>query len=74
MITVKYECKVCNASRDVQVPARETIDQPVTDWVKSVAGHCGADHERHSPRCKSRHVDLRIPNPDNAEFVGQQIE
>lgn len=64
-----YTCKKCGLTDiPVDVPAREEED--VVVWVKASAELMGADHERRSPLCPSRVIDLKIPVPASATKVG----
>lgn len=77
MITVLFSCNACGLKdHSVQVPARETADVDVVEWMLTkVMVSIADEHLRMSPRCKStRARDIKIPCPDNSEFVGQQIE
>lgn len=73
MVTVMFDCKKCGLKQQkVQVPARETED--VVKWVEKVRQLCGDEHLRLSPTCNSEKVDLYLPVPPEAEFIGQQNE
>jgi hypothetical protein len=80
MITVKYSCPQCGIKgREVQVPARDTAEADVTDWMNRTIRIVGEDHLLVSPVCRTSNLtDLMFPlkNVDGqeAEFIGQQIE
>lgn len=76
MITIRYSCPKCGfIDRPVQVPARATADQDVRVWMHTVAACLSGDHETTSPGCAVHALsNIKIPNPPEAEFVGQQIE
>jgi hypothetical protein len=77
MITVKFSCAKCGLHRvAVQVPARESSDPgTVVPWVNNCARICAQEHSRLSPGCNIKEFsELMIPNPKEAEFIGQQIE
>lgn len=78
MITVYFTCHQCGlVKQPVQVPARENPDvEAVVHWVKNIVAGCiSREHDRLSPNCKIKTIsDVMIPNPPEAEFIGQQIE
>lgn len=80
MITVMFSCDGCGlVDQKVQVPARATAEEDVTEYLKRMGGWIGEEHERLSPKCKSMKMkNLKIPTkgPDGteAEFLGQQLE
>lgn len=68
-ITCFYSCKVCDLKEiPVVVPAREEED--VVQWVQASAALMGSDHEKRSPTCPSRTIDLKIPMPAGSDKVG----
>lgn len=66
-VDVLYTCHGCGLTdRVVSVPERQP-DDCVVQWVEASAILIGADHERVSPNCSCRHVDLKIPLRANPE-------
>lgn len=67
-----YTCHGCGLTdRVVEVPERGP-DDCVVQWVEQSAMFVGADHERVSPNCPCRQVDLKIPlraNPNDDPTV-----
>ena len=75
MITLMFSCDGCGLSKHpFQVPARETEDQSVLQWMEKVKMWVGDEHCRVSPNCQSTTMkELMIPT-EGAEFIGQQVE
>lgn len=69
-LTCFYSCALCGAKdRPVQVDARES-EQNVVDWVERVVMEAvGRDH--YSRDCASPTCDLKIPAPEDADWIGQ---
>lgn len=80
MITVKYSCHYCKVvDAQCEVPARDTAEQDVREWMNRVLHIIALDHRSHYPECKTTHLaNLKIPLVDlegnEAEFIGQQLE
>jgi hypothetical protein len=72
MIECKYKCKCTKEEQTFYVEERNPINDVVC-WVEQVVRP--ALHEHHqklNPKCRQRAVKwLKIPLPDNADFVGQ---
>ncbi len=72
-ITVQFQCHECDLPwTDVQVRERRGSDENVADWVRFVVGgEVQLEHKRRSPGCRCDVVDLKIPMPKAATFIGQ---
>lgn len=82
MITAKYTCKQCGLTEvEIQVPARQSPNSDVKDWVEGVVGQSvRRDHHRRSPDCTCGKVDLWIPIPKDEDlkdgedyWIGKQL-
>lgn len=76
MITVRYSCPPCGVKDEsCQVPARNTADESLRDWMNRVGSILAADHRSLHPDCRETSLkDIKLPNPEGQEFVGQQME
>lgn len=58
---VKYSCQGCGVDdRDVVVPARAGLDEPIGPWLEAARHLVEADHKRISPNCLRRSYDLKV--------------
>ena len=75
MITVKYRCVPCRTGWvELQVPARDDPDpSSVVPYVRRVVDLCG-EHHRSIMGEHDVVIDLMLPAPPEAQFIGQQIE
>jgi DNA-directed RNA polymerase subunit RPC12/RpoP len=70
-IEVLYNCNECKVEkRPVSVPARESLEVDVVEWVHSSIELCGLDHLVISPYCGSRRLDMMIPMSEE-KWIGQ---
>lgn len=68
--SVIFTCHQCGLE-DVRVIVRARNEkEDVVAWVTSAIEVCGAHHKRLSPECRSRHLDLAVPVPDNDLPIG----
>jgi hypothetical protein len=80
MITIMFSCNECEIKRHkLQIPARESAEADVVQWMRQVAQWVKDEHKRISPKCNAKEIkDLMIPmkGPDGqeCEFIGQQLE
>jgi hypothetical protein len=80
MITVMYSCEECGVvDAKCEVPARDTEDEDVRDWMNRLIYIVSADHRSLHPKCKTKKlINLKIPlkgkDGPEAEFIGQQID
>lgn len=59
--TVKYTCQGCGIhDRDVLVPARGGLDEPIGPWLESARRVVEDDHRRTSRDCLRRTYDLKV--------------
>jgi hypothetical protein len=69
-VKVQYTCFTCALTdRTVSVREREPSEDVVA-WVEFVRREVARDHLRVSPRCVSRHCDLKIPLPHGTDRIG----
>jgi hypothetical protein len=75
MITILFSCNECGIKKHkLQIPARESPEHNVCEYMKMVAAWVGDEHKKISPNCKATKIsDLMIPM-DGADFIGQQVE
>jgi hypothetical protein len=71
-----FSCPVCGLTKHkLEVPARPNADpSTLRAWIDAIGHWIRDEHQRVSPRCHHDKVDVYIPAPNEAEFVGQQIE
>jgi hypothetical protein len=72
-IHVLYSCKLCGiVKRSVAVPNRHE-SQDVVSWVQGTVLHrVMLDHTRTSLLCEAETVDLYLPAPKDARFIGEK--
>jgi hypothetical protein len=59
--TVKYACQGCGINdRDVLVPARASLDEPIGPWLSLARQMCENDHKLASPDCLRRTYDMKV--------------
>jgi len=59
--TVKYACQGCGINdRDVLVPARASLDEPIGPWLSRARQMCEDDHKLASPNCLRRTYDMKV--------------
>lgn len=59
--TVKYTCQGCGIyERDVLVPARASLDEPIGPWLSRARQMCENDHKLASPDCLRRTYDMKV--------------
>lgn len=72
-VAVMYSCKLCNTvDCEVQVPERYT-DEPVVEWTNMAIHLIGRHHRHYQPQCISAAVDVKIPLPPNAKYIGEAV-
>lgn len=70
IIQVQYNCKYCGVSKaQVDVPER-FIEEHILDWMNIVGAHVKRHHRHYQPHCVSSSVDLMVPMPVDAEYLG----
>lgn len=80
MITIKFSCPLCGLKgHELQIPARESEQVNVADWMGRVIVWCADEHRRISPNCHPEQLhDVMIPlkhtDGTEAEYIGQQLE
>lgn len=73
MILAHYKCCCFAEEVSVSIPPRRA-DEKVEEWMSlCVQPALYLDHRVRSPLCKESTVEyLKIPMPENAEFIGAQ--
>lgn len=74
MIAILYSCKVCGlAEQQVDLAFRESSED-VVKWLRTrVMPAVAVDHGTRSPGCPAENVDLRIPAPAGAQWLGGPV-
>ncbi len=63
MITIYYSCKHCGLTdRKCIVPSRDSPDDDVAEYMRTVSECIVADHARVTPACPARTItEIKIP-------------
>ncbi len=75
MIICKFKCSCMPIRAEVEVPPRRP-DEDILFWMDNcVTSSIYLAHRKLSPNCASKKMDeLLIPNPDAAEYIGQEVK
>lgn len=71
MIVVGWRCEVCG-NRGKAFVAERAEGSDIKEWVDECGEACHEAHQLLSPGCQSRKVDLLLPVPDDAKFIGEK--
>jgi len=72
---VFYTCNGCHYEGAVVVPARETVNNSIQEWMDHVSRVVQLDHTYQRPRCKENKVDLKIPlSNEEGAWIGKEVE
>jgi hypothetical protein len=69
-VDVLYTCLGCKTKKRVVTVVGRDPDQNAYAWMKLVRDVVTDDHERISPRCRSKKFELHVPTKGR-DYIGQ---
>lgn len=68
---LKFTCHGCGL-KDAEVRVRDREpEETIESWMITVRRTVGFTHSAHSPQCRERKCDLKIPAPEEGRRVGE---